>query len=233
MERRNFLKTAGGIGGAALVGGAGLTAFTGGAAATAEQDLGTATVTSDDGTVDYVAIFGDSVIHWKGFDTPAQYFDIDIELEVVQKWDNQSRVRQQIHSTDLVDLDNEDWGNHDEELSGSGTRGTIESGIGLAENGDHDASIDWHVVHDPDIEREYGLPEDPVDASRLTVHEDGRSRTFTLVLRSTYTWYDADKNGIFAETFTSTLDVTVENIESQASAEDGDEQDGAVAQPSQ
>lgn len=232
MNRRQILKGIGGGLTAATVGGASYFALSGSAAAFAQGGvIGSTSVTSDDGSVEYVAVHGDTVVNWLGFDTPAQYFDIDIELEVVQDWDGQSRTSKQIHSTDLIDLDDDSWGNHDESLSGSGTRGTIETGIGLDEQGGHDPTIDWHVVGtDPDG---YGLPSDPVPASRLDVDQDGRQRTFNLILRSTYTWYDSSQNAIFEETFESTVTVDVTNIEAQASGSDGPGDDGATGAPQQ
>lgn len=227
MERRDFLKAAGGTAGAATLGGAGILAMTGGATATGSVDYGGTTITSDDGTVEYVAIFGDSIVHWDGFDTPAQYVDIEVSVEIVQKWDGQTRHGPQtVHTTGKVDLDNSSWGNHDESLSGSGTSGTIETGIGLDENGNHDETIDWHIVGtDPDG---YGLPSNPVDASHLEVASDGKSRQFRLLVRSAYTWYDASENELFSETFTGSVPVTVNNEPRSASAEDGDGDDGAV-----
>jgi hypothetical protein len=232
MKRRSVLKGLGGAATVGTIGGASFFALSGSAAATVSGGLiGSTAISSDDGSVDYVAVWGDAQIDWKGFDTPAQYFSIDIELEVVQDWDGQTRTTKQIHSTVLVDLDNDSWGNHDEDLSGSGTRGTIKSGIGRDSNGDHDPTIDWHIVGtDPD---NYALPDDPVPASRLEVDQDGSERSFTLVMRSTYTWYDDSENQIFEKTFSSDVDVDVENIESQATASDGPEGDGAQGAPQQ
>lgn len=233
MERRNFLKAAGGAAGAATLGGAGLLATTGGAAASGSFDYGGVTITSDDGSVEYVAVYGDSVVNWTGFDTPADSFTIDIALTVVDKEDGSTVHKQQIHSTSQVDVSlGKDWGNHDESISteNGGTSGTIESGIGLDENGEHDPSIDWHIVQDPDAASadEYGLPSDPVDAQYLRVSTDGGSRSFRLEMDSTYTWYDANGNRIFQETFPSAIPVTVNNEPKSASAEDGDGDDGAV-----
>lgn len=200
-----------------------LALFSGGATASGGFDLDDpVTITSDDGTVEYVAVFGDSVVTWTGFDTPAQFFDITITLEE----SGGAFGEQEIHSTGLVDLDNDDWGNYDESLSGSGTSGTIESGIGLDESGSHDPTIDWHIVGtDPDG---YGLPENPVDASHLAVDEDGATTSYTLVMRSTYTWYDASETELFSETFASTIPVDVTNEEAGAGVSDGDGDDGAV-----
>lgn len=222
MERRTVLKTVGGIGSTAAIGGLGLFALSGSAAATASGsfDYGSASVTSDDGSVEYVAIYGDSVIEWDGFDTPAQFFDIDIDARVVDKteWVD-------LHETGHVDLDNGDWGN-DESLSGSGTSGTIKSAIGLDGN-EHDETVDWHIVgSDPDG---YGLPENSIDPSELAVDSDGSSETFTVQKRITYTWYDDDKNDLFTEQWKADVDVTVTNEKSTANVDDGPGEDGVTA----
>lgn len=221
MERRDILKTAGGIGAVSATGGAALLAMTGGAAATAEQNFGDATVTSDDGTVEYVAIYGDSRVDWEGFDTEASQFSILIEGRVAgeTQW-------VELQDTGAVSLSN-DWGNYDEDHSGPGTSGYIESGIGLDEDGTHDPAIDWHVVgSDPDG---YGLPENSIDPSALTVENDGGTYTYTVQIKSTYTWYDSGGNEIFDEDFIGSVEVTVNNKEANAEASDGDGEDGATA----
>lgn len=221
MQRRDVLKTAGGIAGVGAISGAGLVAFSGGARATAAQDFGSATITSDDGTVEYVAVFGDSRVDWTGFEETATQFTIDIDGRVKGEtdWVN-------LYGSGAVSLDNDDWGNYDEETSDPGTSGYIETGIGLDEDGNHDPTIDWHVVgSDPDG---YGLPENSIDPAALEVDGDGDTNTFTVLIRSTYTWYDSGGNEVFSEEFTSTVDVTVENVPAEATASDGDGEDGAV-----
>lgn len=218
MQRRNFLKAAGGLAALTAVGGA---ALTGGATATSNQSYGDVTISSDDGSVEYVAIYGDSVVTWDGFDTEATQFSIAIEAKL-----GSESTWTQLHDTGLVDLSNANWGNYDESLSGPGTSGTIESGIGLAEDGTHDPTIDWHVVGtDPDG---YGLPQNNISASKLSVDSDGTTETYVVEIRSTYTWYDAGDAEIHSETFTSTVDVTVTNEATTASTSDGSGDDGAT-----
>lgn len=229
MQRRRVLQGAG-VAGALAIGGIGTGLFSGGARATASQNFGSASVTSNDGSVEYVAIFGDSVVEWKGFERPAQYFDISIEVEIEQDWDGQTAAKKTVHETGLVSVDNDSWGNYDDDVSydDEGREGTIETGIGLDENGNHDPTIDWHIVGtDPD---DYGLPSDPIDASHMKNSHDGETRSFTLYVRSTYTWYDVNENHIFDETFTGTVDVDVENIAEQADSSDGSGEDGATAE---
>lgn len=202
MQRRSFIKTVGGIGVATAAGGAALLAASGPAAA-ATEDYGNVTIASDDGTVEYVAIYGNSTVEWEGFENTATEFSIDIDGRVV---DQTSWI--DLHETDRVALDS-DWGN-DEALSGPGTSGTIESTIGLDEDGNLDETSDWHVVgDDPDG---YGLPDDSIDPSALETDGDGNVRNFTIEVRSTYTWYDAEGNEEFEKTFTAPVSVEVENI---------------------
>lgn len=227
MERRTYLKAAGGIASASTIGGLAVFGLSGSAAATASGSIeyDDVTITSDDGTVEYVAIFGDSVIEWDGFDAPAQYFDICIDGWVVDTDGAESDVVT-LHDTGLIDLGNDDWGNYDESHSGPGTSGTIESGVGLDEDGNHDPSIDWHVVgDDPDG---YGLPQNSIDPSLLSVDEDGGTDSFTVKIKTKYTWYDGNEDAIFEESWTSNVNVTVKNEPKSASAGDGDGEDGAV-----
>lgn len=237
LTRRTAIKgLAGGLA-TASVAGLGLLA-TSGPAAAANFDVGDpVAITSDDGHVNYVAVYGDSEVHWDGFDTDAYAFDISIRAIVRDRGtDDNVTGWVNLHSTDVVDLSNGDWGNYDESLSGPGTSGTISSGIGLDDNGDHDADIDWHIVTPDGNPSGYGLPSNPIDASELKVGGNGENdnmRAFDIVMESTYTWYDDVSEGaeIFNETFTNTIPVDVTNEGMEASATDGDGEDGAVGGP--
>lgn len=221
MERRNLLKAVGSIGTAATVGGAGFFAMTGGATATANANYGDVTVTSDDGTVEYVAIYGSSTVTWDGFDSTA------MEARIVNEAQIPGQVGWlQLNNTGRFALDNDSWGGADENLSGIGTSGTIETGIGLRSNGNHDPTTDWHVVgSDPDG---YGLPQNSIDPANLEVDADGDTGSFDVELRATYYWYDANGNKIFQKSFTSTVDVTVNNEPQTASGSSSNS--GAVAE---
>lgn len=233
MQRRKLLKTAGASLTAATVGGGALLATAGGASASGDFGLSApVTVSSDDGTVEYVAIYGDSVVSWEGFEEPAQQFAISIDLTVKDGDGNVVHGPAEIHSTGLVDLGNADWGGVNESLSGPGTSGSIESAIGLDADGNHDPTVDWHIVGtDPDG---YALPGSPVAASHLESGTDGETLSFTLEMASTYTWYDsaaADTSAepLHSETFTSVIPVEVENVPTSASTSDGSGSDGATA----
>lgn len=222
MERRNLLKAVGGIAATASAGGVGVLAMSGGASATSSADYGDVTITSDDGTVEYVAIYGKSEVNWDGFDSTATQFSIDIDARAVGSgagWID-------LNETGAVSLDNDEWGNYDESLSGPGTSGSIKTGIGLDENGDYDSSIAWTVVGDG--LNDYGLPKNSIDPSLLEADSDGETQSFTVEIRSTYTWYDSGGNVIFEKTFTSPINVEVNNEPSSASGSSSST--GAVGQ---
>ena len=225
MERRNFMKTAGGIGVGALAGGLGLTTLTGGATATSSADYGNVMLSSDDGTVEYVAIFGSSTVTWDGFESDAVEFRIVNEARIPGEvgWT-------QLNDTGKIDLSQSTWGGDDEDFSGVGTSGTIESAIGLQSNGNHDPSTDWHVVGSQSTKDKdgYGLPQNRIDPSSFETDSDGETETFTIELRSTYTWYSAGDSVEFEKPFTSSLDVEVEN-EARSASGSGDNS-GAVAE---
>ena len=226
MERRDLLKTVGGIGAASAAGGAGFLAMTGGAAAHGGwQHIGDSTVTSDDGSVEYVAIYGDAVVEWDGFDDEATQFQIVTEGRIADTMDEWV----ELNDTGPVSLSDDDWGNHDEELSGPGTSGTIETGVGLDEDGNYDPSIHWVVVGD-DPSTDYGLPENSIDPSNIKVDDDGGSYVFTLQIKSVYTWYNSGGTELFSEDFIQHVKVEVNNRPSSANMEDGDGEDGAVAE---
>lgn len=228
MERRTLLKTAGGIGATATIGSLGLFALSGSAAAgaTGNMNYGDASVISDDGTVEYVAIYGDSEVTWDGFDEPAE--EVAIVMEARFHGDDGWT---ELYTTGHRPLD--DFGGNDEvvtigdEDTDEATAGTIYSAIGLDSNGEHDETIDWHIVgDDPDG---YGLPQESLDPANLSVDQDGSSDTFTLQIRTTYTWYDGSGSTIFTEDWTTDIEVEVTNEQSSASAGDGDGEDGVAA----
>lgn len=219
MERRNYLKAAGGIVGATTIGGAALFATTRGASATGGASYGDVTITSDDGSVEYVAIYGASTVTWDGFETEADAFDIDIDARVVGSgagWVD-------LHETGKRDISVDgDWGGSGESMEVTGgpngdeaTAGSLSSTIGVDSDGNHDPTTDWHIVgSDPD---NYGLPSNSLDPALLEADSDGATKDFDVEVRSVYAWYDSGDNVIFEKEFTSTVNVTVENEETSAS----------------
>lgn len=231
MNRRKFV-----IGAGSIVGGtAAAAAFAGtGAAAHSEASyVGSVNLESDTGEIDYVAMYGDSTMEWKGLDTPAQYVEIVTSASVYDSDDNPISGAQDIHlnSTGLVDLSQgSDWGNHDEELSGPGTRGYVKTGVGLDDSGNPDPSIEWVIVGEKPngVEgSDYGLPANSIDSSVFTVSEDGSQKTYYVVVETKYILYDENENQLITAESAQNINVTVGNIAEQTQTGDGPENDGA------
>lgn len=222
MERRDVLKGAAGAGGALTIGGIGLLFMPPRVAATG--GYGTAEADTDDGQVNYVAIYGQSRVDWSGFDEEATQFRIQVAAHVEDSDDEVVAGPQQIHDTGPISLENDDWGGAGEDHSGPGTSGYIESDIGYNDDGELDGDLFWDVLApngDPTQgHNEYELPEDPLPSEEVPrVEEDDSSETFTVVIESTYTWYDSGGNHVFDESWEGTVDLTVTNKEAKAEAD--------------
>lgn len=218
------MKTVGGIGTASALG-IGATLFAS-SPVNATSDLsGTVSLSSDTGEIDHVSIYGDGYMEWKGLDTPATQARIQVSVTV----ENQGTqvASKEIHDTGPFSLDS-DWGGDDEELSGSGTRGYIKTAVGLHSNGNHDESTDWAIIQASDYDDPYGLPSDPVDASKLTVDTDGESLTYRVTVTTTYTLYDSGGNALETAEASSSFDVEVQNIASETSTGSVGGDDGAT-----
>lgn len=236
LTRRTALKGLGGAAATVGVGGAALLATSGPAAAGGFDVQETVEISSDDGSVEYVAIHGDSVIKWDGFDTEATHFGIDITVDIQEVEDD--ALPKTVHTTGPREI-TQDWGGAGESSTGPGTSGTLRSDVGLKDdNGDgdrhtHDPATDWHIIgSDPDG---YGLPQNSVDASLLNVGagDDANADTtesFTVVMDSTYTWYSSadSSDDIYSETFTTNIDVDVTNEGREATVSSGEGEDGAT-----
>lgn len=222
-SRRSVIKAIGGTAVAAGAGGAALLAASGPAAA-AIQNYGSATVTSDDGTLDHVSIYGDSTVSWTGFENPADSVTIRIEARCLGAnvgW-------QDLYETN-VDLTAESWGGSGETHTGVGTSGELTQDIGLGANGDHDPATDWAIVQADGYSDPYGLPTNPLPASGFEVDGDGASDSYTIEMRSHYTWY-AGESEEFSKTFPADVGVTVNNRPRSSDGTDGDGDSGATAE---
>lgn len=229
MQRRRFLKTLGGIG---TVGGLGVgaTVLSSGSANAVQQYFSTLDLASDTGEVDYIAVYGDAHVDWKGFDTPAQQVRVRTTGEIVRE--GETSVTRDFYDSGLCDLDADDFmGNRGTTSTGSGTRGTILIDIGLDEDGDHDPDTDWAIVQAEDYNDPYEIPENPVPADFLTVEEDGESRNFFGYMTDYYTFYDENGSELYEIEGDWELRFTVENITSTASDGGGQRggNNGAVA----
>lgn len=226
MQRRTFIKAAGGIGAASATGVGVLFATTSGVTASSAMDLGEISLSSDDGTIDHVSIYGDGRLDWKGLDTPATQIRIKTVVTVSQG--GTELVTKEINNTGRRALDADDFMGEGEETSGPGTRGSVIVDVGLDGDGNHDPSSDWAIIQASDYEDEYGLPQNPVSAHHLTVDDDGGKTTFRVDVETQYKLYDANDNKRQQTSATDTFDVEVQNIKAQSSAGNGDGDDGPV-----
>lgn len=130
MQRRDVIKTAGGIVFTSAVGGAALVAGTGGATASAGGSISDPQpATSDDGRIKWVATQTTGRVTWDGLDNPVNYFRILVDVELHQ--DGSQVWSGQIHDTgktDAVDAANNGWGNAGDEVVLSGDYGEGRAG---------------------------------------------------------------------------------------------------------
>lgn len=245
MNRRTVLKSAAGIG-AVGIGGAALSGA--GAAdshATTDYEVGDVNLSSDTGEIDYVAMHGESVFEWTGLDTTATHVEIETTatayginadgsadlLTYDTDGDGEAEPLEDyfLNATGPVALEQgAEWGNYDDTLSGEGTRGYVEHGVGLDENAEHDPSIEWVIVGEKPADAtgsDYGLPEDTLPADAFTTDGDGETQEFDVVLETTYTLYNGtgeDADELLTESTAGTITVTVENIEASGDSTSGD-----------
>lgn len=234
LTRRTALK---GLATAGVAAAGGAAYLTRGASASSTADYGTVTITSDDGTVEYVALYGDSVVTWDGFDTVAKSFSVEVEGGLKSGYGPIT-----FHPEKRFDLTKDSWGGPGESHTGPGTSGTIKSDIGYGSSGNKAESVMWEVVaadvdgdnygepSDPQGLNDYGLPVKAIPASEVNAPTDGGEQTHVIQMETTYRWFDAPTGGteIFAKTFTSTVDVTVNNEPATVSGSSGDGEDGAT-----
>lgn len=218
------------------VAGAGLTAMMGGASATGGTNFGSTSLESNDGTVEYVAIFGDSVVSWDGFDTPATQARIVNGASARKKGQSRGSLisRQNLNDTGKFDLSlGDSWGGAGETISTSdgGREGTIESDIGYGSGGNKNEEVYWEIVDDGDSEtlNDYGLPQNPLSAAPFEVNSDGSSQDYVITIYTRYEWYDSSDNLIFEKEFTSEISLTVNNQTASATGSSGPDDDGAVS----
>lgn len=236
LERRSLLKGTGVSLASLAAAGIGLSSLTGGAVATGGTNFGTTSLTSNDGTVEYVAIFGDSVVNWDGFDTPATQARIVNGASARKESEPQGSLisRQNLNDTGKFDLSQGDsWGGAGEKISTAddGREGTIETDVGYGSAGNKNEEVYWEIVDDGDSEslNDYGLPQNPLPASPFEVNADGASQDYVITIYTRYEWYDSSDNLIYDKEFTSEVDLTVTNEPVSVTGSSGPDDDGAVS----
>jgi hypothetical protein len=189
MQRRDILKTMGGIAGASVAGGAGFAALTGGATATAGSDIADPpAVETDDGTIRWVAVQTTGRLTWDGFDTAAKQARIMIYVTLKQDGSN-VWGENLIHDTGMFDLTS-DWGGSGEDISLSGDSTDGQAGYIASDT-------DWGILQEDRnniYNNGYPLPTDPAPVAPLTAESDGSTEQTRIVLRSVYLLFDADGN---------------------------------------
>lgn len=145
MERRELLKTVGGIGAATATGGVGLLASSGGAlAASGSLDISNTTISNDDGDVTRVRVALEHTVDWDGFDISVDAVAYQDFIQAVDSNGNVvtgHKLYDNTNSPPLLenwsgDGNNNGWGGAGEYTSGSGTQGSV------------NADIDWIVLSD-------------------------------------------------------------------------------------
>lgn len=241
MQRRTVLKSAAGIG-AVGIGGAALTG-SGAADTHADTDysVGDITLSSDTGDIDYVAMYGEGTFEWRGLETPATHVEIETTATAydsdgaVLTYENDAGETESLEDVHLNTTgpialsQGADWGNHDDELSGEGTRGYVTHGVGIGPGGNYDKSIEWVIVGEKPADvagSGYGLPDESLSAKPFTAGDDGESATYDVVVTSTYTLYNGtgeDQEELVSTSTAGNISITVENIAAESGTTEGDE----------
>lgn len=189
MDRRDFVKTVGGIATASATGGAAFLAATGGASATAGGSIDNpSTATSDDGEISYVAVQSTGRLTWDGFDTPAAR--ARIMTYVTLKQDGSAVWGEGlINDTGQFELTSS-WGGDGEDVSLSGDHSAGQSGYIASD-------IDWGICQknrENNYNDGYGLPTDPAPTAPFTAAADGSEESTKVVLRTVYLLFDSSGN---------------------------------------
>lgn len=249
MQRRDLLKTAGGIGVAGVVGGAGLAALSGSVAALSGNISiqNPSVAETDDGSYQYVDVAYWKRIEWEGFDD--EVAQIAITSEATTDETDGLHTLYENSEPRYLDPDEGNFFGSADYTSGPGTRGHANFAIGDAfYNWDPDANVSpqgentrWRIIGHPDFYDsengwgdgyEYGLPEEPLVTDALEATEDGGSKTTEVALRVTFELFDDSGNaltgtgGVPHEQIWGRFDVTMSNIPADTDA--GGEGDSSV-----
>lgn len=244
MQRRDILKTAGGIGAATTAGGLGLLAMTGGAAAQIE-DPAPISAETNDGEIEYVAFGGLFHFSWDGLDSTAQYGSYTVETRVMR--DDGTWTAWANHGADSGPLgdDTEDTASHD----GDGEFEEGEKNTSATWGGDNDSNSgptkdgyfqfkfgepygqkDYAIAYDDpqeldtdgDGDDEAHPVNNPWSTSRFNETDDGSKRKTQVEIRMTGRVYDADPNEggteLISENAKAKMVVTIGNEQETADA---------------
>ncbi|QLD88379.1 twin-arginine translocation signal domain-containing protein [Natronomonas salina] len=243
MERRDVLKTAGGIGAGTAVGGLGVIALTGNAtAANANLDgISPSAVTTDDGEITYVSYGGRLRFEWDGLDSDATYGEYQVYTRHQRgdnswtSWADQGSRYGQLgdgSGGEYEEGETGGWGGDNDSNSGSGTDGFFQFKFGSPYS-QKDYAIAYDDSSDLDTDGDGTNDAHPVSSpystDPFTADEDGGTNRTKVDVRKVCRVYDGEPGSgtqlIEAED-TARFEVTVNNRE--ATATTGGEVNGNV-----
>lgn len=186
MQRRDLLKTAGGIGVAGVVGGLGTLAMTGSAVAadTTLEGVSPNAVTTDDGEIQYVSFGGRLRFEWDGLDAEATYGYYKTETRI---WLGDDWSTWRSHGSDYGQL-GADWGGGNDYTEETGTEGKFQFKFG-EEYGQQDYAIAG--TGENVIDHTDGV-ENPYDISHFEADTDGGKKETGVQFRMTCAVYDGE-----------------------------------------
>ncbi|MBX0325420.1 hypothetical protein EGH21_20545 [Halomicroarcula sp. F13] len=201
MQRRDYIKTAGGIATASVIGGAGLFASTGSVAAVQSgldiQDA--SAVQTDDGQVSYVEVALTHRLQWDGFDKPVAKVAYVDQIIVAPNSSTPFTATIYDGRNNPVDLEDfseknssDGWGGDGEYASedpNSYTKATGPTKAGFV-----NADINWKILTDGGGGG--NSVESPADLNNTSIEEptDGESNSTSITYKKTVYLYDDNGN---------------------------------------
>lgn len=226
MQRRDYMKTVGGIVGGTAVGAGGLAALTGGAAAadTQLEGVSPSAVETNDGSIKYVAFGGRVRFNWDGLDSDAAYGAYNIRTRIRDKqegdwtgWAN--------HGGDSGEL-GASWGGDNDYTDDTGKEGVFEFNFG-SPHGQNDYAIAYN--DEGDLDGQHPVEENWT-ADDFEADTDGGQKKTQVEVEVTCSVYDGNPGGsgsqLVEDVSTTRFIVTVNNEQSTATT--GGEINGTV-----
>lgn len=244
MQRRDVLKTAGGIGVGTAIGGLGVIAFTGNATAADAnlEGIDPGAVTTDDGDITYVSYGGRLRFEWDGLDSEATHGEYQVYTRVQRNdgswtsWADQGSAYGRLGDGSGGSYDEGEtggWGGDNDSNSGPGTEGFFQFKFGEPyDQKDYAIAYDDPGDLDADDDGEDDAHEvaDPYTTDRFAAEEDGGQNRTKVDVRKVCRVYDGEPgNGgteLIEDEDAARFEVVVNNRE--ATATTGGEVEGNV-----
>lgn len=194
MQRRDVLKSVGGIGAGAAVGGLGAISLIGSATA-ADTNLEASdpsAVTTDDGDLTYVSYGGRLYFEWDGLDADATYGGYEVYSRVQRNDDTWTSWVG--HGSDTGALDGT-WGGSNDDTDQTGTDGFFEFKFGEPYNQKNYAIVydsEDDLDTDDDGTNEAHPVNNPWGTDRFDAEEDGGQNRTKVDIRKVCAVYDGD-----------------------------------------